>query len=43
MLELPERLGFGIELDESKIADVRAVSWQQSYYKEPLLKRLKEE
>ena len=30
MLELPERPGFGIELDESKIADVRAVSWQQS-------------
>ena len=30
MLELPERPGFGIDLDESKIADVRAVSWQQS-------------
>ncbi len=30
MLELPDRPGFGIELDESKIADVRAVSWQQS-------------
>ncbi len=30
MLELPDRPGFGIELDESKIADVRAISWQQS-------------
>jgi len=30
MLELSERPGFGIELDESKIADVRAVSWQQT-------------
>jgi L-rhamnonate dehydratase len=30
MLELPERPGFGIELDESKIADIRPVSWQQS-------------
>ena len=29
MLELPERPGFGIELDESKIADIRAISWQQ--------------
>ena len=30
MLELPDRPGFGIELDESKIADIRAVSWEQS-------------
>lgn len=30
MLELPDRPGFGIELDESKIADIRPVSWQQS-------------
>ncbi|MHC4119328.1 MAG: enolase C-terminal domain-like protein [Planctomycetota bacterium] len=30
MLELPERPGFGIEFDESKIADIRAVSWRQS-------------
>ena len=30
MLELPDRPGFGIELDESKIADIRTVSWQQS-------------
>ena len=29
MLELPERPGFGIELDESKIADVRPISWKQ--------------
>jgi len=30
MLELPDRPGFGIELDESKIADIQPVSWQQS-------------
>ena len=30
MLELPDRPGFGIELDESKIADIRPVTWQQS-------------
>lgn len=30
MLELPERPGFGIKLDESKIADIRPVTWQQS-------------
>jgi len=30
MLELPDRPGFGIELDESRIEDVRAVSWQQT-------------
>jgi L-alanine-DL-glutamate epimerase-like enolase superfamily enzyme len=30
MLELPDRPGFGIELDESKIEDIRPVSWQQS-------------
>ncbi len=30
MLELPDRPGFGIELDESKIADIRPISWQQS-------------
>jgi L-rhamnonate dehydratase len=30
MLELPDRPGFGIELDESKIQDVRPVSWQQT-------------
>ena len=29
MLELPERPGFGIELDESKIEDIRPVSWQR--------------
>lgn len=28
MIELPDRPGFGIQLDESKIADVRAVTWQ---------------
>ncbi|MFZ2147290.1 MAG: enolase C-terminal domain-like protein [Sedimentisphaerales bacterium] len=28
MLELPDRPGFGIELDESKIEDLRPVSWQ---------------
>ena len=30
MLELPERPGFGIELDEAKIEDLRPVSWQQT-------------
>ena len=30
MLELPNRPGFGIELDESKIADIRPVTWRQS-------------
>jgi L-alanine-DL-glutamate epimerase-like enolase superfamily enzyme len=30
MLDLPERPGFGIELDESKVEDIRPVSWQQS-------------
>ena len=30
MLELPDRPGFGIELDESKIADIRSVSWRPS-------------
>ena len=30
MLELPDRPGFGIELDESKIADIRPISWQQT-------------
>jgi L-rhamnonate dehydratase len=30
MLELPDRPGFGIELDESKIEDIRPVTWQQS-------------
>jgi hypothetical protein len=29
ILELSDRPGFGIELDESKIADIRPVSWQQ--------------
>ncbi len=29
MLELPDRPGFGIELDESKIEDIRPVSWRQ--------------
>jgi len=29
MLELPDRPGFGIELDESKIDDIRPVSWQR--------------
>ena len=28
MLELPDRPGFGIELDESKIQDLRTISWQ---------------
>lgn len=30
MLELPDWPGFGIELDESKIADIRPVSWQRT-------------
>jgi L-alanine-DL-glutamate epimerase-like enolase superfamily enzyme len=30
ILELSDRPGFGIELDESKIADIRPVSWQQT-------------
>jgi len=30
MLELPDRPGFGIELDESKIEDIRPVSWQRT-------------
>jgi L-rhamnonate dehydratase len=30
VLELSDRPGFGIELDESKITDIRPVSWQQS-------------
>ena len=30
MLELPDRPGFGIELDQSKIADIRSVSWRPS-------------
>jgi L-alanine-DL-glutamate epimerase-like enolase superfamily enzyme len=29
MLPLPDRPGFGIELDESNIAEIRPVSWQQ--------------
>ena len=29
MLELPDRPGFGIELDESKIEDIQPVSWQR--------------
>ena len=29
VLELPDRPGFGIELDESKIADIRPISWRQ--------------
>ena len=29
MLQLPDRPGFGIELDESRIEDIRSVSWQQ--------------
>jgi L-alanine-DL-glutamate epimerase-like enolase superfamily enzyme len=29
MLELPKRPGFGIELDESGIEDIRPISWQQ--------------
>ncbi len=30
LLELPERPGFGIELDESKIQDIRSISGQQT-------------
>ena len=30
LLELPERPGFGIELDEANIADIRPISWRQS-------------
>ena len=30
MLELPDRPGFGIQLDESRIADIRSISWQQN-------------
>jgi len=30
MLELPEKPGFGIELDEAKIENLRPVSWQQT-------------
>jgi L-rhamnonate dehydratase len=30
MIELPDRPGFGIELDESKVEDIRSVSWRQS-------------
>jgi L-rhamnonate dehydratase len=30
ILELSDRPGFGIELDESKIEDIRPVSWQQT-------------
>ena len=30
MIELPDRPGFGIELDESKIEDIRPISWRQS-------------
>ncbi|MBW7990525.1 MAG: mandelate racemase [Planctomycetes bacterium] len=30
ILELSDRPGFGIELDDSKIADIRPVSWQQT-------------
>jgi len=30
VLELPERPGFGIELDESKIEDIRPISWRQA-------------
>ena len=29
LLVLPDRPGFGIELDESKIADIRPISWRQ--------------
>lgn len=29
MLQLPDRPGFGIELDEAKIEDIRPVSWQR--------------
>jgi L-alanine-DL-glutamate epimerase-like enolase superfamily enzyme len=30
ILELPDRPGFGIELDESKIVDIRPISWRRS-------------
>jgi L-alanine-DL-glutamate epimerase-like enolase superfamily enzyme len=30
LLELPDRPGFGIELDESRIAEIRPVAWQMS-------------
>jgi L-alanine-DL-glutamate epimerase-like enolase superfamily enzyme len=30
ILELSDRPGFGIELDDSKIADIRPVSWKQT-------------
>jgi L-alanine-DL-glutamate epimerase-like enolase superfamily enzyme len=30
MLPLPNRPGFGIELDESKIKEIRPISWQQT-------------
>jgi L-alanine-DL-glutamate epimerase-like enolase superfamily enzyme len=30
ILELSDRPGFGIELDESKIADIRPVSWKRT-------------
>ncbi|MBN2128442.1 MAG: hypothetical protein JW741_03060 [Sedimentisphaerales bacterium] len=30
ILELPDRPGFGIELDESKIKDIRPISWKQT-------------
>jgi L-rhamnonate dehydratase len=30
ILELPDRPGFGIELDKSKIEDIRPVSWRQT-------------
>jgi hypothetical protein len=30
MLELPDRPGFGIALDDSKIEDIRPVSWQRT-------------
>ena len=30
LLELPDRPGFGIELDESKIEDIHPVSWQRT-------------
>ncbi|MCP4610757.1 MAG: mandelate racemase [Planctomycetes bacterium] len=30
IIELSDRPGFGIELDESKISDIRPVSWQQT-------------
>jgi len=30
ILELPDRPGFGIEFDESKIEDIRPISWKQT-------------